>query len=257
MQCAIRSDGRSFPAVTTRIDIAMGPFEARDFGRADAYVVIDALRATTTIATMFARGLARLRTVTTLDAAFAARADPEILLFGEVKGLRPDGFDYGNSPVETGALDLAGREAVLMTSNGTKALCTVAGLGPTVAGSLVNLTSVVDWASEAERAVLVCAGNRGARGFSLEDFAVAACIVQELVGRSSSAVLGDAARLALALESPAGMIHRCEHAEVTRALGFADDIAFASTRDREPSLPMVVDHGTEWAILQNLAAPPA
>jgi len=235
----------------------MVPSEAAHFGKADAYVVVDALRATTTIATMFARGLRRLRTVTNIEAAFAAKTGPEILVFGEVRGLRPDGFDYGNSPVETGVLDLAGGEAVLMTSNGTTALCLVASLGPAVAGSLVNLTRVVDWASAAERVVLVCAGNHGARGFSLEDFAVAACIVQELVGRSSSVVLGDAAHLAVTLESPEGMIHRSEHAEVTRALGFTDDITFAGTRDREPSLPTVVDHGTDWAILENLAPGPA
>ncbi len=232
----------------------MVPSEAEHFEKADAYVVIDALRATTTIATMFARGLRRLRTVTNIEAAFAAKTGPEILVFGEVRGLRPDGFDYGNSPVETGVLDLAGGEAVLMTSNGTKALCLVAGLGPTVAGSLVNLSAVVDWASVAERVLVVCAGNHGARSFSLEDFAVASCIVQELVSRSSSIVLGDAARLALTLETPEGMIHRSEHAEVTRALGFAQDIAFAGTRDREPSLPMVVEHGADWAVLENLAA---
>ncbi len=237
--------------MVSRIDIAMVPGEAALLPRADAYIVIDTLRATTTIATLFARGLRRLRVVTDLEAAFAAKADSGALLFGEVGGLPPEGFDYGNSPVEAETLGVEGREAVLMTSNGTKALCAVASLGPTVAASLVNVSEVIKWATESERVAIVCAGNHGALQFSLEDFAVAAAITRGLVERSGDVTLGDAARLAMAPGEPEQLIRVAEHAEVVRKLGLARDVDFAVTRDRAPSLPAVVEFGDGWAVLEN------
>jgi 2-phosphosulfolactate phosphatase len=234
-----------------RIDIAMTPAEAELFPNADAYVVIDALRATTTIATLFARGLRQLRVVTDVASATASRTNSETLLFGEIGGLKPEGFDYGNSPAEAATLDLEGRDAVLMTSNGTKALCTVAELGPTASGALVNLSSVVRWGSSAAQAVVVCSGNHGARQFSLEDFAVAAEIVKALVVGSPGVQLGDAAKLSESLIESGLAIRNSAHAGITAALGFAADVDFAATENRAPSLPIVVEHGLGWAVLEN------
>ncbi|MGE0598720.1 MAG: 2-phosphosulfolactate phosphatase [Dehalococcoidia bacterium] len=239
--------------MVNRIDIATIPAEARLFAPADAYVVIDTLRATTTIATLFARGLTRMRAVTDVEAAFAAKAESGALLFGEVGGLPPPGFDFGNSPVEAEGVEVQGRDAILMTSNGTKALCAVAGLGPAVTGALVNVSAVAAWATNAERVVIVCAGNHGARQFSLEDFAVAAAIVQRLVGGSPQATLGDAAKLALGIERPAALIGVAEHADVIRRLGLGADVDFAMERDRCPSLPFVMEIGEGWALLENRA----
>lgn len=240
--------------MVSRIDIAMVPGEAGLLGLADAYVVIDTLRATTTISTLFARGLRRLRVVTDVEAAFAARASSGALLFGEVGGLPPEGFDFGNSPVEAERLDVRGRDAVLMTSNGTKALCGVAGLGPTFAGSFVNVSAIIEWASRAERVTIVCAGNHGARRFSLEDFAVAAAIVRGIVDRSPKSSLGDAAMLALALDQPERFISVAEHAAVIGKLGLSHDVEFARSKDRAPSLPRVVEFGDGWAVLENASA---
>src|SRR5688572_25698928 len=98
-----------------RVDVAVLPAEALTM-TAEAFVVVDVLRATTTIATLFGRGLSDLVVVDDIEAAqeFAVRENR--LLFGEVGGLRPDGFDYGNSPVEAQSAEVFDGSAVLFTT---------------------------------------------------------------------------------------------------------------------------------------------
>lgn len=236
--------------VARRIDIAVTPAEALLMPKADCYVVIDALRATTTIAALFHGGLSNLRVVADIA---AARRDKTAgrLLFGEEGGLRPPGFDYGNSPAEAATLDIEGREATLMTSNGTVALCAVAGRGDTVACSLVNLSAVAAYCKSKNSVNVVCSGNGGARRFSLEDFAVAAALVRLLSAQAPDAVLGDAALLATKLAAPEHLVPVSEHAAITIKLGFAADLEFACQRDIAPSVPVVVSHGDGWALLEN------
>ena len=229
----------------------MTPDEALQLQPAGCYVVIDALRATTTMAVLFHRGLETLRVVDDIPAGRAVASESETLLFGEEGGFKPTGFDYGNSPAEAMGLNLAGRHAVHVTSNGTKALCAVAAHGIAVAGALVNLSAGAGFASGFERTVFVCAGNGGARRFALEDFAVAAAFVQLMRAGFPDCQLGDGALLALQLEDPDALIARSRHAAITRELGFGDDIAIACRRDAAPSLPVVAACGPGWALLRD------
>ncbi len=217
----------------------------------DCYLVVDALRATTTIAALFANGLRRLHVVADIAAARKQREHEGMLLFGEQGGLKPEGFDYGNSPAEAASLDVRDGEATLMTSNGTVALCAVAGRGVTVSASLANASAVVAFARGHSRVTVVCAGNGGARRFSLEDFAVAAALVRGLIVDAPAAERGDAASLAARLAAPESLISTSEHAAITRNLGFAADIEFAQQRDIAPCVPLVVQHGDGWADLEN------
>jgi 2-phosphosulfolactate phosphatase len=237
--------------VLERIDIAMTPAEALLLPVAGCYVVIDALRATTTIAALFHDGLKTLRVLADVDAAREYRSQPGTLLFGEEGGLRPEGFDYGNSPAEAAAVDVDGRDAVLVTSNGTVALCAVANRGVTVAGSLANLSAVARFASRHARVMVVCAGNGGARRFSLEDFAVAAAFVRQLSNGAPSVELGDAALLGSRVAAAEELMRASEHAGVTRRLGFAADVEYAVQRDIAPCVPMVDSFGDGWAVLKN------
>lgn len=234
-----------------RIDIAMTPAEALLLPVAECYIVIDALRATTTIAALFHDGLRTLRVVADVDAARELRSQPGTLLFGEEGGLRPDGFDYGNSPAEAASLDVDSRDAVLVTSNGTVALCAVANRGVTIAGSLANLSAVARFAAGQTSVMVVCAGNGGARRFSLEDFAVAAAFVRQLSHGAQSVELGDAALLGSRVAAAEELMRASEHAAVTRRLGFAADIEYAAQRDIAPCVPIVTSFGDGWAILEN------
>ena len=84
--------------------------------------VVDVLRATTSLVTMFDRGLARAIIPDTLRDARALALSHFSLLCGESKALPLAGFDYGNSPAEFATLSLKDKSAVLWTTNGTKAI---------------------------------------------------------------------------------------------------------------------------------------
>lgn len=219
---------------------------------ADSYVVIDALRATTVMAVLFHRGLLSLRAVGDLELARYLATSTGALLLGEVGGLPPTGFDFGNSPVEVARADVTGRPAVHYTTNGTAALASVSRLGPTFAGSLVNLGIIANYVHSSERVTLVCAGNGRGTHFSLEDFAVAAAFVQRLEGAEPGATLGDAAAVAIRLPRPELLVSQSEHATLLRNLGLEPDIDFAAWPDIAPSVPFVTEFGDDWALLEDL-----
>jgi 2-phosphosulfolactate phosphatase len=84
-------------------------------------VVIDVLRAFTMAAVAFGAGAKEIVLASTVDEAFALRKRfPDALLMGEIGGLPPPGFDFGNSPAELGGHDLKGRRIIQRTSAGTQ-----------------------------------------------------------------------------------------------------------------------------------------
>jgi len=129
------------------IDVGLTPVEPAGrlaVGPESVTIVIDVIRATTTLAVMFDRGCRRVLVAGDIPAARAFVSDHPgaYLLSGEVGGVRPPGFDLGNSPVEMAAAELAGREIVFSTTNGTRALRACAGARAILAGSLRNAEAV-------------------------------------------------------------------------------------------------------------------
>jgi 2-phosphosulfolactate phosphatase len=134
-------------------------------------VVIDVLRASTTIITALAHGAAGVRPVLTIDEAraLAARGGPGsgVLLGGERGGLRIDGFDLGNSPLEYSPARVAGRRIVITTTNGTAALDASTAADEVLIGAIVNRAAVAARAralavEHARSEIhLVCAGTDG------------------------------------------------------------------------------------------------
>ncbi len=239
-----------------RLDIAVLPAEAAKM-RADCYVVIDALRATTMIATLLHRGARAVTVADSEDAARELAAASGALLAGEVGGLPPAGFDLGNSPVEASEMDLADREVVLFTTNGTRAICESAARGRTVAGAFTNGGAIVDACRDAPAVAFICAGNAGGEQFSIEDYAVAAHIATRLQGDDGGIEAGDP--VLLALEPGASLANATEiprlmgsgsHAAHLRSIGLDEDIAFAGQADVTPVVPAVVEWGQGWARLE-------
>jgi len=134
-------------------------------------VVIDVLRASTTIITALAHGAAGVRPVLTIEQARELAAPNEagtaMLLGGERGGLRIDGFDLGNSPLEYAPARIAGRRIVITTTNGTAALDACGAAAEVLIGAIVNRTAVAARARELARSQgvaaihLVCAGTDG------------------------------------------------------------------------------------------------
>ncbi len=253
--------------MTKRIDVALLPAEALSIA-SDCYVVIDVLRATTTIATLFARGVADLIAVNDLEAAREVARRDGRLLFGEVHGLPPEGFDYGNSPVEASTVEPGGRGAVLFTTNGTAALCSLAGRAVVVAGALANAGAVASFVQQHESVTLVCAGIESGNRFGLDDFAAAGVLVERVRDGSPDVELGDAAAMALTattlsewhgstLPSAETMVARLiagsAHGRVTESIGLGHDIEYSVAADTSNAVPFVTACGEGWAMLLDAA----
>lgn len=86
-------------------------------------VVIDVLRAFTTAAYAFDRGAEKILPVSTIAEAFNLKTQfPESLIMGEENGVKPEGFDFGNSPLDISKQDLKSRTIIQRTSAGTQGL---------------------------------------------------------------------------------------------------------------------------------------
>jgi 2-phosphosulfolactate phosphatase len=243
--------------MTRWLDVAIWPGEPAR-AAADCVIVVDLFRATTTIATLFARGLRRLTACADITLARELRDRQGAILFGEVRGLPPGDFDFGNSPVEASTLDLAGKEAILFTTNGTGALAAAAGESRVYAGALANIGAVAREAAKATSVRIVCAGNDGGRRTALEDALAAGAFVEAIAELSPGVVRSDTARL-LAAAAASGefreMILSSHHALSLRELGLERDMEFALERDTSSATPIVTGWGPEWARLEDVAPP--
>lgn len=106
----------------------------------EAVVVIDVLRAFTTVPWAYQRGAARVLAVAEREQALELRETslPDALLAGEQGGVPVPGFDLGNSPSEMARMDLAGRTIIHRTSAGTQGLARTVGSGIILAASFVT-----------------------------------------------------------------------------------------------------------------------
>ena len=162
-------------------------------------IVIDVLRATSTICQALASGYERVICVGEIDDA-RALAGPGVALAGERGNVRIDGFDFGNSPrefatrVSDNTVSDTGKTLVLTTTNGTRLLLSAAARCEEVlVGSLLNLDAVVAAARDADEVAILCAGVE--RAFAIDDAYVAGRIAAALGGEPDDAAVA-AIRLA-------------------------------------------------------------
>jgi 2-phosphosulfolactate phosphatase len=166
-----------------RVDVAFTPSEA---AAAPVGIVVDVLRATSTIAQALASGWPRVLCAPGIDEAKVVREQlGEGLLGGERLGKRIEDFDVGASPREF--LDGGDVPLIFSTTNGTRAILTAASSCERVfLGSLLNLDAVAAAARESgEDVAIVCAGFSGI--FALDDAYCAGRIVQLLDGDRNDA----------------------------------------------------------------------
>jgi 2-phosphosulfolactate phosphatase len=204
-----------------------------------AAVVIDVLRATTTLTVAFAHGARRVIPVAGVEPAFARRErEPGALLCGERDGLKVPGFDLGNSPAEYGAETVAGRTLVFASTNGSRAMAACAGFGTRLLAAFVNASAVAEALADLPFVRLVCAGKQG--GFALEDAACAGWLCAALEARGAR-IEGEAARFArtIAPRDAAGiraLLQGAGHGRTLRSLSpaFARDVELCAELDRVP-----------------------
>ena len=241
-----------------KLEVAFLPSLLREPGRY-VCVVVDVLRASSSLVVLLERGVEEVLLAGSIgEARRLARERPNYLLCGERGGLPPRGFQYGNSPVEFAGLELAGRRAILCTSNGTRALARAAAAPLVLVGALLNATAVGRASAEAAGArglgvAVVCSGDEGGTAFSLEDALGAGAIVDAIVGLGRETPprrapvrarleLSDAALAALTIYrahqgQEQAALRATSHARDLEVLGLGEDLSFCAQRDRFAVVP--------------------
>lgn len=148
-------------------------------------VVIDVLRAFSNAAYMFSRGAKEIYPVGSVDEAMKFKADmPSSLAAGEVGGIPPEGFDFGNSPTQTKELDLSGKVIVQSTGAGTKGIVRSVKAGTMLATSLVIANATVQFIRKTEpEAVTFVITGQYRPGHGDEDLACAEYLEALLQGQ--------------------------------------------------------------------------
>jgi 2-phosphosulfolactate phosphatase len=159
-------------------------FTPDDLAVAPTGVVIDVIRATSTICQALDSGYERVWCAAEVEDARALRSDT-VTLGGERLGVLIDGFDFGNSPREY--LEPRTPTLAMSTTNGTRAIVTAAERCERVLiASLMNLEAVsAAAAAHGDDVAIFCAGVKGA--FALDDSYVAGRIVELLACERSDA----------------------------------------------------------------------
>ena len=192
-------------------------------------VVVDVLRATSTIAQALASGYERVLCCAEIEDAVALRAElPDSVLGGEREAVRVEGFDVGASPREF--LEPRAETLILSTTNGTRAILeTARRCDEVLLGSLLNLSAVAG-AVDGEDVVVVCAGFQGV--FALDDVYCAGRIVQLVTGERTHAA--DSADL-LARAFPNAL--EGLNARTYGPPGLEEDIAYCAQEDLLGAVP--------------------
>ncbi|HEY3105395.1 MAG TPA: 2-phosphosulfolactate phosphatase [Gaiellaceae bacterium] len=206
------------------LHVAFTPAEAT---RVPTGIVVDVLRATSSIAQALAGGYERILCCSEVDEARALRDEiPGSVLAGERWAGPIEGFDLGNSPQDF--VEPRGETLILTTTNGTRAIVAAAAdCDEVLVGSLLNLDAVASAARErGEDVEVVCAGVDGR--FTLDDAYCAGRIVELLEGERT-----DSAEAAL---------------RIARSFGSAEEGLRASKNPHE----FVVEHDLEWCARESV-----
>ncbi len=223
-----------------RVHVAFTPAEAAS---SPVGIVVDVLRATSTIAQALASGYERVYCSAEVDEALALRERlGEGLLGGERNAVQIEGFDVGASPREFVG-DPRASTVIFSTTNGTRAILHAAALCEEVLlGSLLNLDAVAEAARERGKDVeIVCAGFQGQ--FALDDAYCAGRIVQLLGGEAT-----DSSKAADAIARAWPDAHDGLLARTYGPPGLEEDIAYCarvSALDVVPRLSRMVDGAAE------------
>ena len=216
-----------------RVHVAFTPAEEVS---APVGVVVDVLRATSTMTQALAAGYGRVLCCSEVEEARAvATAEGGAVLGGERKTMKIDGFDFGNSPREF--LEPAAETLVLTTTNGTRLLLAAAARCQLVlVGSLLNLEAVADAAREkgVEDVAVLCAGVKGE--LALDDAYCAGRIAEALGGEPADSAAA-AIRLARSFATAEEGLSSSQSARNLHASGLDADIAYCARESVLSTVP--------------------
>lgn len=227
-------------------------FSAQSFQENDlrnkTVVVIDVLRATSTIVTALMNGARGVISVEDMGEAskISQNLDSENhLLCGEKDGVKIDGYALGNSPLEYTREQVEGKTLIFNTTNGTKAVKKSMGSSDVVIGAFLNLTAVSSYLESSQNdVILLCAGWKGR--LALEDTLLAGAIIHKLYGGSLPDTAPDGAKVAFVLfekyrDDINTVILQSNHAVRLENIVEHDDVSYCCKIDLCDLVPALTD----------------
>ncbi|MFT5779739.1 MAG: 2-phosphosulfolactate phosphatase [Crocinitomicaceae bacterium] len=227
------------------IEVCFTPGEYEYFkDEYDIIVVIDVLRATTAICAAFDNGIKSIIPVSSIEEALEYKKKG-FLVGAERKGQIVEGFDFGNSPYTYMNDELRGKEVVLTTTNGTKALDIAKDAETVVVGSLINLDALCKWLEEQNKNTLcLCSGWQDK--FNLEDTICAGAISEYLIGTGKFTADEDSSIAAKylylsAVDNYLGFLKSSSHRRRLKNLNLNEDIKYCLTPNQTDVIPILKD----------------
>ena len=226
------------------IDVCFSPALFHLYDPADSIVVvIDVLRATSSMCVAFHHGVKSIVPVATIDESLSYR-EKGFLVGAERKGEMVAGFDLGNSPFSYMNESIRDRNIALTTTNGTQAIQTAKNAKQIVIGSFLNITALSNWLlSQNSNVILLCSGWKNA--FNFEDTLFAGAVVKRLLPQFELNDHRDAALAAMHLYELANsdlyaFLERSSHRKRLEKLHIEDDIEFCLKPDYTDVIPVMV-----------------
>ena len=233
-----------------RIEVFFSPASVDELSmRGRNVVIIDVLRASTTICTALRNGAREI--IPTPDTESATKISANLsadsrLLGGERQGKKIDGFDLGNSPLEYTPEKVGGKTIIFTTTNGAGAIYKCRYASMALVGTFVNISSIVRTMVDIGGTwTILCSGREGA--FSAEDATCAGMIISKV--QSEVEVETDDAGLTFGIlyrhfkRSILGMMKKSQHGKYLMSIGFSDDLKFCAAIDTVPVVPMLEGSG--------------
>ena len=208
-------------------------------------VVIDMLRATSVITTALANGAKQVFPILTVEEAFDKKKEllskEDILIGGERKALKIDGFDFSNSPLEYTKENVNGKTIILSTTNGTRAINLSLKADEIIIGSILNAKAVALELKKLNKdVVFINAGTNGE--FSMDDFICSGYMIN-LLSEISNCDLSDIAKTAKYIyENNTNLIDyikEARHYNVLKSLNLMNDLEYCCKKDILNIVPKV------------------
>ncbi len=207
-------------------------------------IVIDVLRASTTIVTALQNGAKEIVPVATVEFGVKISGGMfggQTLLGGERNTRKVEGFALGNSPLEYTSDIVSGKTIILYTTNGSKAIVKAKFAANLFICSYLNLNAVAEQIFKSgEDFEILCAGKSNA--FSMEDSVCAGRLIKEIMSRKEELVATDTAKVSLSLNKSFGkntlkMLRETEHGKLLLQNGFEEDLKYAAGIDTSDVIP--------------------
>ena len=221
----------------------------------DCAVVIDVLRATTTIATALNAGAEAVQTFSDIEQLKSQSSSWEAnkrLLAGERGGMKVEGFDLGNSPLACTAEVVKDKRLFLTTTNGTRALQRVEKSPCVITAAQINRQAAVNYILETQPETVWMVGSGWQGDYSVEDTACAGAIAQSIFQQSDSSPVdlfgNDETIGAIALyqqwrDNLLNVFRQCSHGQRLLNLQGDEDLKYCSQTDILDVLPIQKEPG--------------